>query len=102
MAFLEHDPTSGRLRSRFRFGGRGFKRSLKTKDRDTAEAILQRVEATLADLEVGRLRIPEGTDVGRFVVSDGKLAYVLGVPVTDLVDGVDESWWPHLLDDGGT
>ena len=60
MAFLEHDPASGRLRIRFRFGERGFKRSLKTNDRATAEAILQRVEATLADLEVGRLRIPEG------------------------------------------
>jgi len=73
MAFLEEDPASGRLRVRFRFGGLSFKRSLKTKDRATAEAILQRVEATLADLEVGRLRIPEGADVGRFVVSDGRI-----------------------------
>lgn len=80
MAFLEHDPASGRLRIRFRFGGRGFKRSLKTKDRATAEAILQRVEATLADLEVGRLRIPEGADVGQFVVSDGKVSSQVELP----------------------
>ena len=71
---------SGWLRIRFRFGGRPFKRSLKTKDRATAEAILLRVEATLADLEVGRLRIPEGADVGRFVVSDGRVSTKVELP----------------------
>jgi len=50
---------------------------------------------TVASLEQGRESNPR-------LLTLFKLAYVLGVPVTDLVDGVDESWWPHLLDDGGT
>jgi len=50
---------------------------------------------TVASLEQGRECNPT-------LLTLFRLANVFGVPVTDLVDGVDESWWPGLLDDGDT
>jgi hypothetical protein len=78
MATLEHDGSSGRYRIRFRFGGRAFKRTLKTGSEKEAEGTRARVEETIRFLERGRLVIPPGADAGVFILSGGTLA---GKPV---------------------
>lgn len=74
MASLQQDGPSGRSRIRFYVGEREYKRSLKTKDPRVAESILGRVEETLRLLEQGRIEVPEGADLGCFVLADGKVA----------------------------
>ena len=72
MATLEFDLTSKRYRVRFRYGGRAFKRSLKTAHREEAEAVKGRIEETLRLIERGRIELPSGVDPGAFILSDGK------------------------------
>src|SRR3954447_19815715 len=74
MASIKLDPAgSGFYRIQFRYGGRQFNKSLKIRSEQEAAAIAGRVEETLALLRRGRLSIPEGADVGSFILSDGKL-----------------------------
>jgi integrase len=73
MAGLHKDPTSGFYRIQFRYGGRQFNKSLKTRDEREAESIRGRVDETLSLLRRGRLAIPDDADVGLFILSDGKL-----------------------------
>ena len=73
MAHLEHDDASDRYRIRFRYGGREYKRSLRTADAIEANSILSRVEDTIRLLERGRLEMPPNADPGQFILSDGKL-----------------------------
>lgn len=63
----------GTYRLVFRFGGRKFKRSLKTDKERTALAALARADDNLRRLELGQLILPEGADVAAFVLSDGRL-----------------------------
>ena len=58
----------------FRYGGRKFSRSLKTKDAKEAEAVRVRVEENLKLLERGRLELPPEADLVAFLLSDGKIA----------------------------
>jgi integrase len=74
MAFLQFDEASGRYRLRFNFGGRKFKRSIKTKDQKIALGIQARVEETIRLLEQGRLELPANADPAAFILSDGKKA----------------------------
>jgi hypothetical protein len=71
MASLEQ--RGRRYRLAFRLGGQKYQVALKTEDRREAEACLGRVEENLRLVERGRLTIPDGADVGLFLVSDGKL-----------------------------
>ena len=73
MAYLEVDNASSNYRIRFRYGGRPFKRSLKTRNRIEAEGVLGRVRETIRLLEGGRLEMPPDADPGKFILSDGKL-----------------------------
>ncbi len=73
MASLEQHPKSKVYRIRFRFGGRQFFRSIKTKDKNVARSIKGRVEETLRLIEQGRLEIPPDAEPGAFILSDGKL-----------------------------
>jgi len=57
---------------KFRYGGRQFMKSLKTRDRDLAEAGVKHVEITLTKLKRGQTAIPPGADVGEFIVSGGE------------------------------
>ena len=66
MASVEKDPTSGRYRIRFRFQGRQFQRSLKTKARAEALGALARVEDTLRMIERGFVQVPADADPGLF------------------------------------
>lgn len=72
MAHLQRHESSGRYRIRFRYAGVEYKRSLKTQNEKAAEGVRARVEETLRLLDLGRLDIPEGTDPGLFILSDGK------------------------------
>jgi len=73
MASLEQDTVSGRYRIRFRFGGRAYKRSLKTCDRREAKGVVGRVEEMIRLLERGRFDLPQDADPGSFILSDGKV-----------------------------
>src|SRR5262249_1879564 len=72
--WLEQHPTWGRFKICFRWGGRQFKKTVKTTDRDEALAALKRVEENIDLAERGRLPLPPDADVATFFVSDGKLS----------------------------
>jgi integrase len=64
---------SGNFHVHFRFSGKQFHKSLKTKDEKTAAAMRGRIDLTLRDLELGRLALSPGADFWQFLQSDGKL-----------------------------
>src|SRR5262245_17460711 len=72
MAWLYQDPQSKRFKVCFRYGGRTYKKSLKTRKQREADAVLGGVERTLLQIEQQRLVVPEGADVVTFVLSDGR------------------------------
>jgi integrase len=71
MAWLEKH--GSKFRIKYRFGGKVRFVSIKTGDEDTANKVLGKFEDTLADVQRGRLIVPEGADLGPFLLSDGKL-----------------------------
>ncbi|HRX82162.1 MAG TPA: hypothetical protein P5307_24015 [Pirellulaceae bacterium] len=83
MAWLQADP-SGNYHVSFRFGGRKFKRSLRTKDAANAEGRRLRLEENIRLVESGRLPVPREADVPTFLLSDGKLdnKVVIDAPIT--------------------
>ncbi len=58
---------------RFRFQGKEYKKSLKTKDEPAARGALHLIEFTLHRLHTGQIRVPEQVDAGDYVVSGGTL-----------------------------
>ncbi|QDT12915.1 hypothetical protein K239x_49280 [Planctomycetes bacterium K23_9] len=72
MAWLQTDP-SGNFHISFRFAGRKFKRSLRTKNDSEASARLHRLEENIRLVESGRLELPDTADAPVFLLSDGKL-----------------------------
>lgn len=73
MASLQTDP-SGNYHVKFRFGGRQFRRSLRTKMKRKAEAAASHVEEDIRLILEGRMNLPSGADIPTFLLSDGKLA----------------------------
>ncbi|MBA4067430.1 MAG: hypothetical protein C0501_27720 [Isosphaera sp.] len=71
MASLER--RGNRFRVIFRLGGRKLHVSVNASDQKDAEACLVRLEENLRLVERGRLAIPDGADVGLFLLSDGRL-----------------------------
>lgn len=82
--------TRREVRIKFRYGGRNYQVPLGTDDEREAGRDLARFEENLRLLERGRLALPEGGDVGRFLLSDGRLDQkpVVRAPLTlgDLFD----------------
>jgi integrase len=74
MPWLEEHPTSGHFKICFRWGGRKLKKTVKTNNRQQADAALARFEENLALLERGRIELPPDADIGTFLLSDGKLS----------------------------
>ena len=72
MASLELDPASGRYRVRFRYDGRAYKRSLRTKNRRVAMGTLGQVEESLRLLELGMTELPPTVEIGDFIVSGAR------------------------------
>jgi hypothetical protein len=58
---------------RFRFGGREYKKSLKTRSEDSAAAAQRSIELTIHRLITGMIAIPENVDPGDFILSGGTL-----------------------------
>ena len=73
MASLQQFP-SGSFHITIQFGGKRYKRSLKTKDPRKAQAMKARAEETALLVEQGRIELPEAVDVPTFLLSDGKLS----------------------------
>jgi integrase len=73
MVWLQIDP-SGNYHISFRYGGKKFKRSLKTKLQRIAEQRMLRLEETLALVESGRIDVPATVDIPAFLLSDGKIS----------------------------
>lgn len=71
MASLER--RGNRFRVIFRLGGQKHHISLNATDQRDAEACLVRLEENLRLVERGRLAIPDGADVGLFLLTDGRL-----------------------------
>ncbi len=73
MASLEKDPSSGSYRVRFRFEGKEYKRSLRTKKHRVAHASLGQVEESLRMLEIGLTEIPAEIEEGTFIISGARI-----------------------------
>ncbi len=71
MAWIEE--RGKRFRLAFRFNDEKFTVNLKSTNRKDTQACLSRLEENLRLVERGRLSVPTGTDLGLFLVSDGKL-----------------------------
>ena len=72
MAWIQQDP-SGNFHISFRFGGRRFKRSLKTDLYRQANLSKLRLEESIALIEAGRMNLPPNADIPTFLLSEGKL-----------------------------
>ena len=98
MAWIQQDP-SGNFHISFRFGGRKFKRSLKTSVAKQAQLKKLRLEETIALLEAGRIDLPPCSDVPTFLLSEGKLE---GKHVVQLrtLDDLSEEYFKSLPPDG--
>jgi len=72
MSWLEQR-SSGCYHVVFRLGNQRFKKSLKTRSDQVAEARRLRLDENVRLVESGRLAIPEGADVATFLLSDGRL-----------------------------
>ena len=80
MATVELDPASGRYRIRFRYGGRPYKRTLKTADKREAHRICCCVEETLSLIHRGSITVPDDAEPGAFILSDGKRMKKVAAP----------------------
>ena len=95
MASLQKFP-SGTFHITIPFGGKRYKRSLKTKDRRTALAIEARVEDTIKLVEQGRIEIPDSADVPTFLLSDGKAIHQLEAPQETKLNRLFESYFDSI------
>jgi integrase len=64
---------AGIFHVRFRFHGREYKKSLKTRSRSAAEAAGHLIELTIHRLHTGQTQLPPQVDPGDFIVSGGTL-----------------------------
>ena len=95
MASLQKFP-SGTFHITIPFGGKRYKRSLKTKDRRTALGIQARVEDTVKLVEQGRIEIPDSADVQTFLLSDGKAIHQLEAPQETKLNRLFESYFDSI------
>jgi hypothetical protein len=72
MAWLEQQP-NGIFHVAFRYDGQRFKKSLRTRCDQSANARLHRVDENIRLVESGRLTVPKNGDVAAFLLSDGAL-----------------------------
>ena len=83
---------NGLFHVRFRYAGKQFKRSIKTRDPMAARAAQAAVEVTLYRLLTGQVHCPTGVDLGDFIVSGGTLAAPAAPPMAPPSTG-------HLIDE---
>ena len=73
MAWLDEEK-SGIFHVCFRYGGRRFKTSAKTREGTKAERLQARIEENLELVNRGRIKLPDDGDLVTFLSSDGRLA----------------------------
>src|SRR5690348_5694466 len=76
-----YDPKTGKARVFFRYGGRQCNRMVKVNSRRAADALCETIEQTIADLERGRITLPQDADVASFLISGGAVAKTQAKPV---------------------
>ena len=59
--------------ARFRYGGKEYKKSLKTDRLADARAALKGIERIIHGLTTGLVQVPAGVDPGDYIVSGGTL-----------------------------
>jgi len=96
MAWLEQDSRTGIFKVAVRVADSRLKRSLQTTDRKEAESIRGTVENTLSAIERGWLAVPEGIDLGDFLISGGKAGAKLTVPRTLKLSELFEQYFTSL------
>lgn len=64
-----------------RYGGRLYKRSLKTRKEKQAQTELQKVQSNLHYMELGLIEMPEGADLIQFLRTDGRRTTLQVKPV---------------------
>ena len=62
-----------KFRIKFRYAGKNHSVPVMTDDEREAEGLLGRFEENLRLLARGRLELPDDTDLGLFLLSDGRL-----------------------------
>jgi hypothetical protein len=67
-----------------RYGGKLYKRSLKTRKEKQAQTELQKVQSNLHYLELGLIDLPEGADLIQFLRTDGRRTTLEAKPVERL------------------
>src|SRR4051794_21431383 len=72
MASIQIDPASRLYRIRFRFGGKGYFRSLNTKSEAEANALCGRAESVISAITQGFVNVPPETDPADFILAGGK------------------------------
>lgn len=90
---------SGNFYVSFPFGGREFKRSLKTSVPKPAQLKKLRREETIALVEAGRIDLPSNSDVPTFLLSEGKLDTKHVVQLRSL-DELSEQFFKSIPTDG--
>lgn len=91
LASLHKHPKSSNWSIKFRFGGTTIYKSLRTDDEKEAQRLRLQIERTVADIERGRLVVPDDADLWQFILSDGKLSQKPTAPtrpvtLADLMD----------------
>jgi hypothetical protein len=64
----------GNYRIVFHLAGKRYRHALKTSDESVANSVIGGVERTIMLIEQRALQIPEGADVGAFILSGGQVA----------------------------
>ncbi|MGB7344854.1 tyrosine-type recombinase/integrase [Rubripirellula reticaptiva] len=98
MAWLQNDP-SGNFHISFRFAGRKYKRSLKTKNETEAQTRLHRLEENIRLVESGRLELPDNADAPIFLLSDGKLESKRSATERVQLSGLFQRYFDGIPDD---
>jgi integrase len=99
MASLSKDAGSGNFHIHFRFGGKLFHKSLKTKDETKAKSWAGNIAETLHDLERGKLVLPHGANLWEFLKTNGQREQKLQAPVHMTLGGLFD-WYFASLPEG--
>lgn len=73
MAWVEPSPVKGRYKLSFRWHGRKHRTTISARSPREAHDLAARVEDNIRRVRRGRLRLPPGTDVVAFLLSDGEV-----------------------------
>ena len=72
MASIHRDKNIGIWMLMFRWNGRQYRRSCRTRDRTAARDVEARVGETIRLLKLGRLDVPAGAEPATWILTDGK------------------------------